>query len=769
MSDWEENMYDDDEEEEELSFDDEDNGDDMDSQMIDDKDGQLPGSANEQDIESMYFQGKAYKEDDNITAAIETFEKITTNMESPSSAKYVFKSLKQLIKIYEQQQNSEKVLDLLDSLFFMRSNDSIDVHYFISSMTKIITRMERSNNNTAYSRMIFTRLAESITNIMLLDVNIMRLKIKTDLCLASCLLNDNDISRASNILNETMQLLEDSKNSNLKTTYYLEVIALRIVLILTSDYKQKLRELKQNTDLANSLISGIPQTRILGIINEGSGIVAMYSHDFKTANYCFQNAFKNFNDFGDNRRKGVVIKFILSSILSKSEVNPFQSNDFQGFDKDPDISIMMKMYNAYQRLDLDAYTEIINEDDMERIRKKDTLVCDFLPYTTDQVRVCYLCETIPMHDKIEFVKLASGLHVDIDTLKRLLRKTFFMGYIKEYKINFIKSYLIKIETIPFIDTNTSKFIDNTLKLCAKPDSTSFESFEAQLDHLQNNIDNGGSAGTEIDHLSGGMDLYNSTNTNGGMRYLDPVNEGRSHSRINTMGLSYTSIVSDNEDFVSEIQEQRFDAIFPKGSLRRFIEKLKELDFIDMDSANEIDSRNILLRMISKYIQILEQSVPVFITPEIPYVWKVQKSRTMQDTIGRIGTESIVTNSVGNAPNIPDVIQNATMNQMDPPANPDDENDDDLHLSERMKKLELLKFNHRIISAIVKKYQEQDLKNINFSDSPTINDTSKLRGIKRSLDPSRSFTGNNMNVDQSETVSLDYTSIDDEFREYDDFR
>jgi hypothetical protein len=38
-----------------------------------------------------------------------------------------------------------------------------------------------------------------------------------------------------------------------------------------------------------------------------------------------------------------------------------------------------------------------------------------------------------------------------------------------------------------------------------------------------------------------------------------------------------------------------------------------------------------------------------------------------------------------------------------------------------------------------------------------------------LDPSRSFTGNNMNVDQSETVSLDYTSIDDEFREYDDFR
>ncbi|GME92174.1 unnamed protein product [Ambrosiozyma monospora] len=234
------------------------------------------------------------------------------------------------------------------------------------------------------------------------------------------------------MLTELEQLVLESTES-LRNIFLLEVLASE--MIIATDTSSDLKELSRLTALAHSSTSGIPQSRIVGIINECSGIVSMYSEDFKQANEFFQESFKGFNECGDSRRVTVLVEFIVSNLLSESEVNPFKSSDFQGFLKLDTIARLLEIYNSVHEVDIDKYNKLTNDAAVQEIVKGNRFLSEFIPFITELIQRKFTLKYLGLFSKISFARLTTKLQIDADSLELLLLKLNTMGKLNELNTN----------------------------------------------------------------------------------------------------------------------------------------------------------------------------------------------------------------------------------------------------------------------------------------------------------------------------------------------
>lgn len=691
MSDWEDDIYDD-ENEEEFSFEENDSDnemeDDTQAENVDDANGNDSnsgdGNTEKLDLESLYFTGKMHKEDENYTAALDSFKKlIDLRYDSHYSGNiFIFKAVKQTIKVYEELGENDSILSFL-SIFFELLH-TVEKAYGDSSMTKLLYRYDRSSNIApAILQKIYQLFIDHVSNKKLPNTKEHKIFIRASLYLANTFVLQENFDKASALLSKLEKTVGACATS-LKDAFLMDIIASEMAL--TVRHRFDLDELIRLSGMVEYTKSAIPQSRIIGTIKESSGIIHMYDTEYNEANVCFQDSFKAFNECGDNHRTAVLVKFIISNILSESEINPFKSNDFQGFLSEQRIRILMELYKVVHEVNIDKYLCIVSHDPFKTIVCESVFLSRFIPEITSLIKVKYILKYIRAFSSISIVKLCDKLHVSEKELQLLLLHLNSKGLLKGIKVDWISKFIIKddksenvileksFDEFALLQNilNVNKVTINPEKLISEIDeykqkiwnydgnfplnSSPFElclsknedDFEVNMSHTASDIC-GDSMITNLTAIPKGI-------------------KGNDGNPKTSSGKSYTLETSEATDKKKKLFKLYNDLCVPKGLLQR--ESLLSKLFVRSlrcDHTKEFQSKEELLTILKSYLGYIRSAIPISAEPKVDHIENI-KLKKKQEEYQVLNQEDVGESFSRNDAtvidhNIPEVLQSSIMQQM----------------------------------------------------------------------------------------------------------
>lgn len=249
-----------------------------------------------------------------------------------------------------------------------------------------------------------------------------RLWLKTNIKLARLLLDRKDYHAVARKLRELHNACRkpDGTDDPSKGTYSLEIYALEIQMYSETRNNNQLKVLYQK---ALKVRSAVPHPKIQGVIRECGGKMHMSEENWKEAQSDFFEAFRNYDEAGDLRRIQVLKYLLLTTMLMKSDINPFDSQEMKPYRNDPRISAMTELVDAYQRDDIYRYEDVLqkntdlladpfiaeNIDEVTRNMRTKGVVKLIAPYT--RMRVSWLAEKLRITEP-EVMDILSFLIVD---------------------------------------------------------------------------------------------------------------------------------------------------------------------------------------------------------------------------------------------------------------------------------------------------------------------------------------------------------------------
>ena len=204
-----------------------------------------------------------------------------------------------------------------------------------------------------------------------------RLWLKTNIKLARLWLDRRQYGQLVKLVKELHQACQkdDGTDDPSKGTYALEIYALEIQMYADTRNNKRLKALYQR---ALKVRSAVPHPKIMGIIRECGGKMHMSEENWKEAQTDFFESFRNYDEAGSLQRIQVLKYLVLTTMLMKSDINPFESQETKPYKNDPRISAMTDLVDAYQQNDIHRYESILQSN-------KDVLADPFIAENIDEV------------------------------------------------------------------------------------------------------------------------------------------------------------------------------------------------------------------------------------------------------------------------------------------------------------------------------------------------------------------------------------------------
>ncbi|KAE8691023.1 COP9 signalosome complex subunit 2 [Hibiscus syriacus] len=166
----------------------------------------------------------------------------------------------------------------------------------------------------------------------------------------------------------------------------------------TDDQKKGSQLLEQLYQKALAIKSAIPHPRIMGIIRECGGKMHMAERQWAEAATDFFEAFKNYDEAGNQRRIQCLKYLVLANMLMESEVNPFDGQEAKPYKNDPDILAMTNLIAAYQRNEIIEFEKILKSN--RRTIMDDPFIRNYIEDLLKNVRTQVLLKLIKPYTRI---------------------------------------------------------------------------------------------------------------------------------------------------------------------------------------------------------------------------------------------------------------------------------------------------------------------------------------------------------------------------------
>ncbi|KAK1758690.1 signalosome subunit 2 [Echria macrotheca] len=323
------------------------------------------------DIENKYYNAKQTKSSDPDEAIAEFLGIPPLEQDK---GEWGFKALKQAIKLEFQLQRYQKATEHYEELLtYVRS--AVTRNYSEKSIDNMLNFIEKSSDDPAAVGCI--EQFYSLTLQCFQSANNERLWLKTNIKLARLLLDRKEyhaVARKLRDLHRACQK-EDGTDDPSKGTYSLEIYALEIQMYSETRNNNQLKLLYQK---ALKVRSGVPHPKIQGIIRECGGKMHMSEENWKEAQSDFFESFRSYDEAGDLRRIQVLKYLLLTTMLMKSDINPFDSQETKPYKNDPRIAAMTDLVDSYQRDDIYKYEDVLQKN-------QDLLTDPFIAENIDEV------------------------------------------------------------------------------------------------------------------------------------------------------------------------------------------------------------------------------------------------------------------------------------------------------------------------------------------------------------------------------------------------
>ncbi|KAL9603591.1 MAG: hypothetical protein Q9219_001094 [cf. Caloplaca sp. 3 TL-2023] len=361
-------------------------------------------------IENKYYNAKQLKVD-SPDEAIDEFLGIPA-MET-EKGDWGFKGLKQAIKLeFKLGWYNRAVEHYQELLTYVKS--AVTRNYSEKSINNMLDYIEKSSDDdNAYHCM---EKFYSLTLDSFRGTNNERLWLKTNIKLARLWLDRRqyaELVKKVRDLHKACQR-EDGTDDPSKGTYALEVYALEIQMYAETRNNKRLKALYNR---ALKVRSAVPHPKIMGIIRECGGKMHMSEENWKEAQIDFNESFRNYDEAGSLQRIQVLKYLVLTTMLMKSEINPFDSQETKPYKNDPRISAMTDLVDAYQRDDIDRYEAILQNS-------KDVLADPFIAENIDEVtrnmRTKSILKMIAPYTRFNMTFIAKQLKISVTEVQDIV-------------------------------------------------------------------------------------------------------------------------------------------------------------------------------------------------------------------------------------------------------------------------------------------------------------------------------------------------------------
>lgn len=234
-----------------------------------------------------------------------------------------------------------------------------------------------------------------------------RLWLKTNIKLAKLLLDRKQYFLVTKKLRELQKACqrEDGTDDPNKGTYSLEIYALEIQMYAATGNNKQLKVLYQK---ALKVRSAVPHPKIMGIIRECGGKMHMSEENWKDAQSDFFESFRNYDEAGSLQRIQVLKYLLLTTMLMRSDINPFDSQETKPYRNDPRIAAMTELVDAFQRDDMHAYVSVLqkNQDILA-----DPFIAENIDEVTRNMRTKAILKLIAPYTRMEIAWIANQLNI----------------------------------------------------------------------------------------------------------------------------------------------------------------------------------------------------------------------------------------------------------------------------------------------------------------------------------------------------------------------
>ena len=243
-----------------------------------------------------------------------------------------------------------------------------------------------------------------------------RLWLKTNIKLARLWLDRRQYSQLVKLVRELHQACqkEDGTDDPSKGTYALEIYALEIQMYADTRNNKRLKALYQR---ALKVRSAVPHPKIMGIIRECGGKMHMSEENWKEAQTDFFESFRNYDEAGSLQRIQVLKYLVLTTMLMRSDINPFESQETKPYKNDPRISAMTDLVDAYQQNDIHKYESILQDN-------KDVLADPFIAENIDEVtrslRTNGVLKLIAPYTRFSLTFIAKQLKISVEEVQDIV-------------------------------------------------------------------------------------------------------------------------------------------------------------------------------------------------------------------------------------------------------------------------------------------------------------------------------------------------------------
>lgn len=232
-------------------------------------------------------------------------------------------------------------------------------NYSEKSINNMLDYIEKESENEAARKAM--EQFYSLTLNCFQNTNNERLWLKTNIKLAKLLLDRKEYLAVTKKLRELQKACrrDDGTDDPSKGTYSLEIYALEIQMYAETRNNKQLKVLYQK---ALKVRSAVPHPKIMGIIRECGGKMHMSEENWKDAQSDFFESFRNYDESGSLQRIQVLKYLLLTTMLMKSDINPFDSQETKPYRNDPRIAAMTELVDAYQRDDMHTYVKVLQNN-----------------------------------------------------------------------------------------------------------------------------------------------------------------------------------------------------------------------------------------------------------------------------------------------------------------------------------------------------------------------------------------------------------------------
>ncbi|CAI6335975.1 unnamed protein product [Periconia digitata] len=362
------------------------------------------------DVENKYYSAKQLKSDDP-EAAIDEFLAVPALEEEKGDMG--FKSLKQAIKLEFKLGRYDQAVDHYKELLtYVKS--AVTRNYSEKSINNMLDFIEKAAEDAEAYRCMEKFYALTLDTFQ--STNNERLWLKTNIKLARLWLDRKEYRQLTDKVRELHKACqkEDGSDDPSKGTYSLEVYSLEILMYAETRNNKRLGALYQR---ALKVKSAVPHPKIMGIIRECGGKMHMSEENWKGAQSDFFESFRNYDEAGSLQRIQVLKYLVLATMLSGSDINPFDSQETKPYQNDPRISTMTDLVNAYQREDIHEYEKSLqNNPDL----LQDPFIAENIDEVTRNVRTKAVIKLVAPYTRFTLEFISKQLKISLPEVQEIV-------------------------------------------------------------------------------------------------------------------------------------------------------------------------------------------------------------------------------------------------------------------------------------------------------------------------------------------------------------